>query len=57
VTKLKEYQWKRIEFIIKNQRPTVPLSELKKYEEMRKKIEEEIDENKSNERPRIGFKP
>lgn len=45
-----------IEFIINNQRPTVPLSELKKYEEMRKKIEEEIDDSKSNERPIIGFK-
>ena len=45
-----------LEFIIKNQRPTVPLSELKKYEEMRKKIEEEIDDNKPNDRPIIGFK-
>ena len=44
-------------YIIKNQRPTVPLSELKKYEEVRKKIEEDIDENNYNERPRIGFKP
>jgi len=55
--KAKRVSMETIEFIIKNQRPTVPLSELKKYEEMRKKIEEEIDENKLNDRPRIGFKP
>jgi transitional endoplasmic reticulum ATPase len=54
--KTKRISMDTLEFIIKNQRPTVPLSELKKYEEMRKKIEEEIDDNKSNERPRIGFK-
>jgi transitional endoplasmic reticulum ATPase len=54
--KAKRITMETIEFVIKNQRPTVPLSELKKYEEMRKKIEEEIDENKLNERPRIGFK-
>jgi transitional endoplasmic reticulum ATPase len=54
--KAKRISMETLEFIINNQRPTVPLSELKKYEEMRKKIEEEIDENKSNERPRIGFK-
>lgn len=54
--KAKRISMETIEFIIKNQRPTVPLSELKKYEEMRKKIEEEIDDSKSNERPRIGFK-
>ena len=55
--KTKRISMETLEFIIKNQRPTVPLSELKKYEEMRKKIEEEIDVSKSNERPRIGFKP
>jgi transitional endoplasmic reticulum ATPase len=44
--KAKRISMETLEFIIKNQRPTVPLSELKKYEEMRKKIEEEIDENK-----------
>ncbi|MFB0925228.1 MAG: AAA family ATPase [Vicingaceae bacterium] len=54
--KSKRISMETLEFIIKNQRPTVPLSELKKYELMRKKIEEEIDENNSNERPRIGFK-
>jgi transitional endoplasmic reticulum ATPase len=54
--KAKRISMETLEFIIKNQRPTVPLSELKKYEEIRKKIEEDIDENKSNERPRIGFK-
>ena len=54
--KTKRISMETLEFIIKNQRPTVPLSELKKYEEMRKKIEDEIDESKSNERPRIGFK-
>lgn len=55
--KSKRISMETLEFIIKNQRPTVPLSELKKYELMRKKIEEEIDENNSNDRPRIGFKP
>ena len=54
--KAKRISMETLEFIIKNQRPTVSLSELKKYEEMRKKIEEEVDENKSNERPIIGFK-
>ncbi|MDZ4757964.1 MAG: AAA family ATPase [Bacteroidota bacterium] len=54
--KTKRISMEILEFIIKNQRPTVPLSELKKYEDMRKKIEEEIDEDKSNDRPRIGFK-
>ncbi len=41
-----------LEFIIKNQKPTVSLSELKKYEGIRRKIEEGIEED---ERPRIGF--
>jgi len=41
--KIKRISMETLEFIIKNQRPTVPLSELKKYEEMRKKIEEEIE--------------
>jgi len=54
--KSKRISMETLEFIIKNQRPTVPLSELKKYELMRKKIEEETDENNSNDRPRIGFK-
>jgi len=54
--KTKRISMETLEFIIKNQRPTVPLSELKKYEEMRRKIEEDIDENKSNDRPIIGFK-
>jgi len=54
--KTKRISMETLEFIIKNQRPTVPLSELKKYEEMRKKIEEEIDDNKPNDRPIIGFK-
>lgn len=54
--KTKRISMETLEFIIKNQRPTVPLSELKKYEEMRKKIEEEIDDNKSNDRSTIGFK-
>ena len=54
--KSKRISMEILEFIIKNQRPTVPLSELKKYELMRKKIEEEIEENNSNERPIIGFK-
>lgn len=51
----KRISMETLEFIITNQRPTVPLSELRKYEEMRKKIEEESDEGRTKERPRIGF--
>lgn len=43
-----------IEYIIKKQKPTVSLSELKKYEGIRRKIEEDIDED-NNERTKIGF--
>jgi transitional endoplasmic reticulum ATPase len=45
-----------IEFVIQNQKPTVSLSELKKYEEIRKKIENNIDDD-FKERTRIGYKP
>lgn len=45
-----------LQFIIEHQKPTVSLSELKKYEGIRRKIEEGIDENNSDDRPRIGFR-
>jgi transitional endoplasmic reticulum ATPase len=44
-----------IEYIIQNQKPTVSITELRKYEEIRRKIENNIDD--SSDRPRIGFKP
>lgn len=44
-----------IEYIIQNQKPTVSITELRKYEEIRRKIENNIDD--SSGRPRIGFKP
>ena len=40
-------------FVIKNQKPTVSLLELKKYEAIRKDIEEE---NEEVEKQTIGFK-
>ena len=43
-----------LEFIIKHQKPTVSLSELQKYEAIRKQIEEGIEED--NSRTPIGFK-
>ena len=45
-----------LEFIIKHQKPTVSLSELRKYEGIRRIIEEDIEEDNFNDRPRIGFK-
>ncbi len=53
--KSKRISMEIMEFIISHQKPTVPLSELKKYEGIRRKIEEDIEDN-SNERTRIGFK-
>lgn len=41
--------------VIKNVKPSVPLHELKKYENIKNKMDVEIFENK-NERPRIGYK-
>lgn len=41
-------------FIISHQKPTVSLSELKKYEGIRRKIENNIEDTAS-ERPKIGF--
>lgn len=46
---------KTLEFIIGHQKPTVSLAELKKYEVIRRKIEEDKEENNINERTRIGF--
>ena len=56
--KLKRISMETLEFIIKNQKPTVQLSELKKYEGIRQKMEEdiEIEVDKSNSRQKIGFK-
>jgi transitional endoplasmic reticulum ATPase len=47
-----------IENIIKNTKPSVSISELKKYEELRKKLDGDSTpiNNKTNERPTIGFK-
>ncbi len=53
--KLKRISMETLEFIITHQKPTVPLSELKKYEGIRRKIEEDIGENDANDRSRIGF--
>jgi len=44
-----------LEQTIKHQKPTVSLSELRKFEGIRKKIEEDLEEEKPNERKRIGF--
>jgi len=44
-----------LEFIIQNQKPTVLLSELQKYELIRQQIENGKGENKQNERRRVGF--
>ena len=41
--------------VIKNNKPSVPLQELKKYELIKAKMDGENIEQK-NERPRIGFK-
>lgn len=53
--KAKRITMATLEFIIKSQKPTVSLSELKKYEAIRRKIEEDFDQN-LDQRPRIGFK-
>jgi transitional endoplasmic reticulum ATPase len=52
---LKRITMSTLEYIISTQKPTVPLSELKKYESLRKKIEDGIDNDYG--KPRIGFKP
>jgi transitional endoplasmic reticulum ATPase len=52
---LKRITMSTLEYIISTQKPTVPLSELKKYEALRKKIEDGVDNDYG--RPRIGFKP
>jgi len=54
--KLKRISMEILEYVIKNQRPTVSFSELQKYEGIRRKIENEIDTDKLNEKPRMGFK-
>ena len=54
--KVKRISMETLIFIIKHQRPTVSISELKNYEEIRQKIEENIEDDSSQERTRIGFK-
>lgn len=51
--KNKRISMETLEFVIKNQKPTVSLSELKKYEAIRKDIEESDNEI---EKSSIGFK-
>jgi transitional endoplasmic reticulum ATPase len=52
--KSKRISMETLTFIISHQKPTVSLSELKKYEGIRRKIEDNIDDN-TNDRPKIGF--
>ncbi len=53
--KSKRISMETLEFIIQNQKPTVSLSELKKYEFIRQKIENDIEIKPINDRPRVGF--
>ena len=53
--KTKRISMDTLEFTIKHQKPTVSLSELRKYEGIRRKIEEDIEEDNLDDRPRIGF--
>ena len=53
--KTKNISMETLKFVIDHQKPTVSLSELKKYESIRRKIENETDN--SDNRTRIGFKP
>ncbi|MBK9103285.1 MAG: AAA family ATPase [Saprospiraceae bacterium] len=55
--KSKRISMETLEYIIKHQKPTVSLSELRKYEGIRRKIEEGIEEDDIIDRPRIGYKP
>ena len=53
--KSKRISMEIMEFIIRNQKPTVSLSELKKYESIRREIEEKVGEETPNPRKKIGF--
>jgi transitional endoplasmic reticulum ATPase len=54
--KTKRISMETLEFIIKNQKPTVPASELRKYEEIRRKLEDDDDgQDQPYTRPKIGF--
>jgi len=46
-----------LEQVIRVTKPSVPLSELKKYEAIRATMNSENSENPNDKRPRIGFKP
>lgn len=52
--KLRRITMQTLHFVIAIQKPTVSISELSKYEGIRKKIEEDIDD--SNIIPRVGFR-
>jgi transitional endoplasmic reticulum ATPase len=54
--KLKRISMETLTYIIENQKPTVSITELKKYELIRKKIEEGVEDDNFNNRPRMGFK-
>ena len=44
-----------LEFVLKNQKPTVKLSELKKYEIVRRKMEESVEDEPTKIKPKFGF--
>lgn len=54
--KAKRISMEILEFAIKHQKPTVSISELKKYEGIRREIEEGTEVEESKERTRIGYK-
>ena len=53
--KSKRISMEILEYIIEHQRPTVSLSELKKYELIRQQIENDIEAKPNNERPKVGY--
>ena len=54
---LKRITMETLETTIKNQRPTVSMSDLKKYETIRQEIENDLSVESFSNRPKIGFKP
>lgn len=53
--KSKRISMETLEYIIEHQRPTVSLSELKKYELIRHQIENDIEIKPNNGRPKVGY--
>ena len=53
--KSKRISMETLEYIIEHQRPTVSLSELKKYELIRQQIENDIENKPNNDRPIVGY--